>query len=105
MLPIRMQVEAAAQKVEDAWGRIDIWVNDAMATIFSPFMEITPEEFKRATEVTYLGFVWGTRSALKRMMPRDKGHHRAGWLGARLPLDSLAGALLRSQTCHGWLYR
>jgi short-subunit dehydrogenase len=67
------QVEAAAQKVEQTWGRIDIWINDAMAAIFAPFMEITPEEFKRATEVTYLGFVWGTRSALKRMIPRDKG--------------------------------
>lgn len=67
------QVEAAAQQVEDRWGRIDIWVNDAMAAIFAPFIEITPEEFKRATEVTYLGFVWGTRSALKRMMPKNKG--------------------------------
>jgi len=67
------QVEAAARKVEEAFGPIDIWVNDAMTTIFSPFLEITPAEFKRATEVTYLGFVWGTMSALRRMIPRNYG--------------------------------
>jgi len=67
------QVEAAARQVEEAFGPIDIWVNDAMTTIFSPFLEITPAEFKRATEVTYLGFVWGTMSALRRMIPRNYG--------------------------------
>src|SRR4051812_43431028 len=67
------QVEAAAEQVEREFGPIDIWVNDAMTTIFSPFLEITPDEFRRATEVTYLGFVWGTMSALKRMVPRDRG--------------------------------
>lgn len=67
------QVEAAAQRVEDVWGRIDVWVNDAMTTVFAPFVDITPEEFQRATEVTYLGFVWGTRAALKRMLPRNQG--------------------------------
>ncbi|HVX67249.1 MAG TPA: SDR family oxidoreductase [Bryobacteraceae bacterium] len=67
------QVEAAAEAVERAFGPIGIWVNDAMATVFSPFLEITPEEFKRATEVTYLGTVHGTRAALKRMVPRDRG--------------------------------
>ncbi len=67
------QVEAAAQAVESAFGHIDIWVNDAMTTVFSPFTEITPDEFKRATEVTYLGAVYGTMAALKRMIPRDKG--------------------------------
>ncbi len=67
------EVEAAAAEVERKFGPIDIWVNDAMTTIFSPFLEITPEEFHRATEVTYLGFVYGTMAALKRMVPRDRG--------------------------------
>ena len=67
------EVEAAAQEVERRLGPIDIWVNNAMTTVFSPFKEITPEEFKRATEVTYLGTVYGTMAALKRMMPRNQG--------------------------------
>jgi NAD(P)-dependent dehydrogenase (short-subunit alcohol dehydrogenase family) len=67
------QVEHAAAEVEDALGPIDVWVNNAMATIFSPFAEITPEEYTRATEVTYLGYVWGTMAALRRMLPRDGG--------------------------------
>ena len=67
------QVEAAAQKVEEEFGPIDVWVNDAMTTVFSEFEDITPEEFKRGTEVTYLGAVYGTMSALKRMLPRDRG--------------------------------
>jgi short-subunit dehydrogenase len=67
------QVEAAAETVEREFGPIDIWVNDAMVTVFAPFLEITPEEYRRATEVTYLGFVYGTMSALKRMVPRDHG--------------------------------
>lgn len=67
------QVEAAAERVEREWGPIDVWVNDAMATIFCGFLHISPEDFKRATEVTYLGTVWGTLAALKRMRPRDHG--------------------------------
>ena len=67
------QVEAAAQRVEETFGPIDVWVNDAMTTVFSSFKEVTPEEFKRATEVTYLGYVYGTMAALKRMLPRDRG--------------------------------
>ena len=67
------QVEAAAASVEDAFGPIDIWVNDAMVTVYAEFLDIQPDEFKRATEVTYLGMVWGTRAALKRMVPRDRG--------------------------------
>jgi len=66
-------VEAAAAKVEAELGPIDVWVNDAMTTIFAPFHEITPEDFKRATEVTYLGYVWGTMAALRRMRPRNRG--------------------------------
>ncbi len=67
------QIEDAADRVEQELGPIDIWVNDAMTTIFAPFLEITPEEFKRATEVTYLGQVYGTMAALKRMHARDRG--------------------------------
>jgi short-subunit dehydrogenase len=66
-------VEEAARRVEEELGPIDVWVNDAMATVFSEFKDIEPEEYKRATEVTYLGAVYGTRSALKRMLPRDRG--------------------------------
>ncbi len=67
------QVEAAAASVEDAFGEIDVWVNDAMVTVYAEFMDIEPDEFKRSTDVSYLGMVWGTRAALKRMMPRDRG--------------------------------
>src|SRR3954452_17201390 len=66
-------VEAAAQRVEEELGPIDIWVNDAMTTVFAPFKEVTAEEFRRGTEVTYLGAVYGTMAALKRMLPRDRG--------------------------------
>ena len=66
-------VEAAAQRVEAELGPIDVWVNDAMATVFAPAHEVTPEEFRRATEVTYLGAVWGTLAALRRMRERDRG--------------------------------
>jgi NAD(P)-dependent dehydrogenase (short-subunit alcohol dehydrogenase family) len=67
------QLEAAAQAVEDTFGSIDVWINNAMVTIVSPFKELTPEEFKRVTEVTYLGVVYGTMAALKRMLPRNRG--------------------------------
>jgi NAD(P)-dependent dehydrogenase (short-subunit alcohol dehydrogenase family) len=67
------QVEDAASRVERQLGPIDVWVNNAMATVFAPLAEITPDEFRRATEVTYLGSVWGTMSALRRMRERDRG--------------------------------
>ena len=67
-------IEAAAVQAEETLGPIDVWVNDAMTTIFAPFAEITPDEYRRATEVTYLGTVWGTRAALSRMVPRDRGN-------------------------------
>jgi NAD(P)-dependent dehydrogenase (short-subunit alcohol dehydrogenase family) len=67
------QVEAAAAAVEEAFGPIDIWVNDAMVTVFSPVKEMRPEEYLRVTEVTYLGYVYGTLAALRRMLPRDQG--------------------------------
>lgn len=67
------QVEAAAARVEDEWGRIDVWVNGAMATIFSDAALVSPADFRRATEVTYLGAVWGTMAALRRMKARNEG--------------------------------
>jgi NAD(P)-dependent dehydrogenase (short-subunit alcohol dehydrogenase family) len=67
------QVESAAERVEREWGPIDVWVNNAMATLFCNFLDTTPEDFRRATEVTYLGAVWGTRAALTRMKPRNRG--------------------------------
>jgi NAD(P)-dependent dehydrogenase (short-subunit alcohol dehydrogenase family) len=67
------QVESAAEQIERELGPIDIWVNNAMTTVFSRFIEIEPDEFKRATEVTYLGTVYGTMSALRRMWPRNRG--------------------------------
>lgn len=66
-------VEEAAEATEHHFGPIDIWINNAMATVFSPVLEMKPEEYKRATEVTYLGAVYGTLAALKRMHPRDRG--------------------------------
>ena len=61
------------RRSEEQLGPIDVWVNDAMVSVFSPFKEMTAEEFRRVTEVTYLGFVYGTMAALKRMLPRNRG--------------------------------
>jgi short-subunit dehydrogenase len=66
-------VEAAAERVERELGPIDVWVNDAMATVFAKVIDTKPHEFRRATEVTYLGTVNGTMAALKRMTSRDRG--------------------------------
>ena len=66
-------IEAAAARVEEEFGPIDIWINNAMVSVFSPVKKMTPEEYKRVTEVTYLGVVYGTLAALKRMLPRDRG--------------------------------
>lgn len=67
------QVERAAERVERELGPIDIWVNDAFTNVFSEFWDVTPEEWRRLTDVTYLGYVWGTMAAMKRMRPRDRG--------------------------------
>ena len=66
-------VDAAASRVEQELGPIDVWVNDAMVSVFSPVKEMEASDYKRVTEVLYLGFVHGTLSALKRMLPRDRG--------------------------------
>jgi len=67
------QVEEAASQVERKLGPIDIWVNNAMTSVFSPVKEMRPDEYRRVTEVTYLGYVYGTLAALKRMLPRNRG--------------------------------
>ncbi len=71
--PTADQVEAAAARVEAELGPIDIWVNDAMVSVFSPVKEMEPADYKRVTDVLYLGFVHGTLAALRRMLPRDRG--------------------------------
>lgn len=67
------QVDAAAARVEDELGPIDVWVNDAFTSVFARVKDIDPHEFRRVTEVDYLGFVYGTKAALARMLPRDAG--------------------------------
>jgi NAD(P)-dependent dehydrogenase (short-subunit alcohol dehydrogenase family) len=66
-------VESAAEQIEQQLGPIDVWVNDAMVSVFSPVKEMTPDDYKRVTDVLYLGFVHGTLSALKRFLARDRG--------------------------------
>jgi NAD(P)-dependent dehydrogenase (short-subunit alcohol dehydrogenase family) len=67
------QVQAAARRVEDELGPVDVWVNNAMTSVFAPFWEIGADEYRRVTEVTYLGVANGTRAALRWMLPRDRG--------------------------------
>ena len=67
------QVEAAAARTETELGEIDVWVNDAFSAVFAPFWEVSAAEFRRVTEVSYLGYVYGTMAALRRMKPRDRG--------------------------------
>ncbi|HEY1191675.1 MAG TPA: SDR family oxidoreductase [Gemmata sp.] len=67
------QVDRAAERVENELGPIDVWVNDAMAAVFSPVKKMSAADFRRVTEVTYLGFVHGTLAALRHMLPRDRG--------------------------------
>ena len=64
-------IDSAAARIEEELGPIDIWVNNAFAGIFAEFVDFDPEEYRRVTDVTYLGQVWGTRAALRYMLPRD----------------------------------
>jgi short-subunit dehydrogenase len=78
-LPIQVDVadfaavDAAADRIEKELGPIDLWVNNAFSSVFAKFTDIGMDEFTRTTEVTYLGYVYGTRAALSRMLPRDRG--------------------------------
>ena len=91
------QVEAAADAVEQALGPIDIWVNNAMATVFAEFLEIEPDEFRRATDVTYLGSVWGTWAALKRMPAARPGNDRPDRIRTGSPRHPSPGPVLRRE--------
>src|ERR1700735_1083107 len=68
------QVDRAASLTEEELGPIEVWINDAMTTSFSPLADTEPDDFRRAIEVTFLGQVWGTMAALERMRPRDRGN-------------------------------
>ncbi|MGH6942714.1 MAG: SDR family oxidoreductase, partial [Geminicoccaceae bacterium] len=106
-------VDATAERVERELGPIDVWVNDAMVTAYAPLSEITPEEYRRITEVVYLGQVHGTMAALKRMRPRDRGTIvlvgsalayrgvplQAAYCGAKFAIRGFADAL-RSELLH-----
>jgi NAD(P)-dependent dehydrogenase (short-subunit alcohol dehydrogenase family) len=94
----------AAERLEQRLGPVDIWINDAMETVFSTVADITPEEFHRVTEVTYLGFVHGTMAALRSMPARRRPDH-PDRLGARLSRNSAAGGLLRRQASDPRLHR
>src|SRR3954470_20444913 len=67
------EVDAAADRAEQEMGPIDVWINDAMTTVFAPVWDVDPKDYQRAVEVTFLGQVWGTKAALARMRPRDQG--------------------------------
>lgn len=69
----RAQVYAAARQVEEKWGRIDIWVNNAMLTVFGPISALSPDDLRRVTDVTFLGAAYGTMAALELMRPRNSG--------------------------------
>ena len=99
------QVEAAASSIEDAFGPIDIWVNNAMASVFSPAIEMTPADYQRVTEVTYLGYVYGALAALKRMRPPRPRRDSPSGVRFGLPWDSPAVSLLRRQACRARLHR
>ena len=88
------QVFAAADRVEDELGPIDVWVNVAFTSVFAPFEQIHPDEYRRVTEVSYLGYVYGTMAALRKMKPRDRGTDRAG----RVPRWPTAASPCRPRT-------
>jgi short-subunit dehydrogenase len=88
-------VAAAADRVVSAWGKIDVWVNDATVSIFAPAHETTPDEYRRVMEVNYLGYVHGTLAALRHMRPRNAGvivQIGSEIAGGRVPLQSANSA-------------
>lgn len=98
-------LQRAAAEVETTLGAIDVWINNAMTTVLAPFRQMSEEEFRRVTEVTYLGYVNGTRAALEVMIPRDRGGDYSGRLGAGLAFNPTAVGLLRSESGDPRLYR
>ena len=80
-------VEAAAASIEESLGPIDVWINNAMVSVFSPVREMEAKEFRRVTEVNYFGYVHGTLAALRRMLPRN--HGRIIQVGSALAVRSI----------------
>ena len=99
------EVNEAASLVTHTWGGIDIWINNAMASVLSPVTEMTPGDYSRVTQVTYLGTVHGTLAALEQMLPQDQRRHRAGRIGAGVPEHPAAVGLLRGETRACWVFR
>ena len=98
-------VESAAERTEAVFGPIDIWVNVAMVTVLSPVAKMTPEEYRRVTDVTYLGTVHGTLAALKRMTARDRGHIVQVGSALAYRVGAAAVGLLRGEERGGRVYR
>ena len=99
------QVQAAAEAAEREFGPIDLWINNAMVSMYSPFMEMTPEEFKHIVEVTFLGNVYGTQCALEADDAARSRRDHSSRFGVGLPFDSASERLLREQACDSGLYR
>ena len=110
------QVEAAAQAAESELGPIDVWINNAMATIYAEFLDVEPYEYRRATDVTYHGMVWGTQAALKQMTARNRGTIvqvgsalafrgiplQAPYCGAKHACKGFTESVLTEIEHHGW---
>ena len=103
--PTHAALDQVADRIEDELGEIDVWVNVAFTSVFARFVDIEPEEFERVTQVTYLGFVNGTRSALRRMLPRDRGTIVQVGSTLGLPRHPPAERLLRRQARHAGVPR
>jgi NAD(P)-dependent dehydrogenase (short-subunit alcohol dehydrogenase family) len=96
-------LDAAASRVEEELGPIDVWVNSVMAGVFALFEDVEPEEFRRSTEATYLGSVWGVRAALRRMVPRDRGTIvQVGSATAFSPLPALSSYAASKHAVRGF---
>ena len=98
------QVEAAATRIEAELGPIDIWVNNAMVSVLSPVKAMTAAEYQRVTDVTYLGYVYGTLSALKRMLPRDRGVIIQVGSALGVSVYSAAISVLWGEACGGRIH-
>jgi short-subunit dehydrogenase len=110
------EVEEAAQAAEEGLGPIDIWINDAMTTIYAEFLDVEPDEYRRATDVTYHGMVWGTKAALKRMSERNRGTIvqvgsalafrgiplQAPYCGAKAACKNFTESVITEIKHHGW---
>ncbi len=98
------EVDAAASRVEEELGPVDVWVNDAMTTVFAPTWEVKPADFQRAVEVTFLGQVWGTMAALKRMRLRATGALLSMWALPSLLSAYLFSLLIALPSSRAWVF-